>query len=342
MEIYSTSKMLQVIEGLRVPGQFLLNSFFNNVVQFNTEQITFDTQIDDLTIAPFVSPVVAGKVQKAQGYETKTLKPAYVKPKTAIDPSQVIVRQAGEGLGGTISPADRERLILGQELTRHVNQINRRLEVMASEILRTGQLTIEGDQYQKVVLDYGRHADLTKILSGAEEWGDTGVSPVDGVEAMADRIGELTGAAADFTVFGKNAWSLFKADPQLDKILDRTRGQDAVVKLGYEPGVPGAPVYKGTIGTTDLFVYNDTYKEGSTVKTLIDPYDVIIGAPKAGVGTRAFGAIADAEAGFQALEMFPKSWVEKDPSIRYLMTQSAPILYMGRPNAVARIKVKSA
>ena len=36
--------------------------------------------------------------------------------------------------------------------------------------------------------------------------------------------------------------------------------------------------------------------------------------------------VGDDEADFKALPYFPKSWVEPDPSIRYLMMQSAPLI----------------
>jgi len=50
-------------------------------------------------------------------------------------------------------------------------------------------------------------------------------------------------------------------------------------------------------------------------------------------GVRCFGAIKDEEAGFQALPYFPKSWLEKDPAVRYLLMQSAPLPVPYRVNA---------
>ena len=50
-------------------------------------------------------------------------------------------------------------------------------------------------------------------------------------------------------------------------------------------------------------------------------------------GTRAYGAIKDEAAGFQAMPYFAKSWVEQDPAVRYLMLQSAPLTVPYRVNA---------
>ena len=50
-------------------------------------------------------------------------------------------------------------------------------------------------------------------------------------------------------------------------------------------------------------------------------------------GVRAYGAIKDEAAGYQALPFFPKSWVEHDPAVRYLLLQSAPLIVPYRVNA---------
>lgn len=50
-------------------------------------------------------------------------------------------------------------------------------------------------------------------------------------------------------------------------------------------------------------------------------------------GVRAFGAIRDETAGFQAMPYYPKSWVDEDPSVRYLLMQSAPLVVPTRVNA---------
>ncbi|RWM89506.1 MAG: hypothetical protein EOR84_23935 [Mesorhizobium sp.] len=46
-----------------------------------------------------------------------------------------------------------------------------------------------------------------------------------------------------------------------------------------------------------------------------------------------FRCILDEEAGIRAWPMFQKSWVEQDPSVRFIMTHSAPLTVPSRPNA---------
>jgi hypothetical protein len=56
-------------------------------------------------------------------------------------------------------------------------------------------------------------------------------------------------------------------------------------------------------------------------------------------GVRAYGAIRDEEAGLQALPYFVKSWIEPDPSVRFIMMQSAPLLVPYRVNACIKVQV---
>ena len=42
-------------------------------------------------------------------------------------------------------------------------------------------------------------------------------------------------------------------------------------------------------------------------------------------GLRAYGAILDGEADYVPAEYWPKNWVEKDPGVEQIMTQSAPL-----------------
>ena len=48
--------------------------------------------------------------------------------------------------------------------------------------------------------------------------------------------------------------------------------------------------------------------------------------------TRLYGAIKDLKA-LAAMPRFAKSWEEEDPSARYLMMQSAPLVALNQPDA---------
>ena len=98
--------------------------------------------------------------------------------------------------------------------------------------------------------------------------------------------------------------------------------------------------YKGQIGAFNIYVYSDVYEdETGTMQPMMDPRDVLLEAEGGFDGVRAFGAIMDADAGLQALDIFPKMWKNPDPSVIYLLSQSAPLMIPSRPNCTLRARV---
>jgi hypothetical protein len=208
--------------------------------------------------------------------------------------------------------------------------LTRRQEVMAIEALRTGAVTVEGDMYPVQNLSFGRHADLTVVKPGGSQWGDAGVSPLDDVGTWSLLVTEKSGSTANTLVMDIEAWKLFSADAKVIKLLDRFRGTDQLNPTFTGEGAR----YMGNIGTFDIWVYAGWYEHPDT--SVLTPYlpantVLVLGADLE--GTRAYGAIRDEAAGFQALPYFSKSWVEQDPAVRYLLLQSAPLTVPYRVNA---------
>lgn len=339
-DVFSTNVLTGVVNSLQTPPQFLLDNFFRTVQTEQSEEVHFDVMNDVMKLAPFVMPTVEGQVVTEQGYTTKTFKPAYIKPKTPWDPNKAIKRTAGEAIGGSLSPEQRRNIQINNILGEHKVMLERRLEVMASEVIRTGQVTIVGDKYPQVVVSFGRDAALTFTLDGSAEWGDSGVNPLDTLQDAALLVQEKSGATANQVVMDVKAWKLFRSDSYVKERLDKQRALSSVPALSQNAILGSGAQYMGTVDLFEIYVYSGYYKTDAGVLTKIIPdYTVLLAGDMMGV--RAYGAILDESAGMQALPLFSKSWVTEDPSRRWIMTQSAPILVPYRVNAMACITVKS-
>ena len=337
MNIFDTAVLAGVVAELPAPAPFLLNSFFPTVQTEDSEEIHFDVDSGRRRLAPFVSPVVAGQVVQSQGYTTKSFKPAYIKDKRVFDANRPFKRAIGERMGGAISPAQRLQLALARDLADQIGMLTRRQEVMAAEVLRTGKITVEGDLYPKVVMDFGRHADLTPAaLTSTAKWGESAAKPLANLQEWSLKVTQHSGAAATTVIMDVASYAAFSAATDVQKLLDRFRGQDAL-----NPTVVGeGGRYMGSTGDFDIWVYTGWYEHPTT--GVVTPYlpagTVIITSPDL-EGVRAYGAIKDEKAGFQAVPYFSKSWVEEDPAVRYLMLQSAPLVVPYRVNASLCAKV---
>ena len=330
-DLYSTDVLLGVLADLAVPKSALLDRYFPTVQMDQAEEIHFDLIDGAKKLAPFVSPVVAGRVMQQRGYTTKTFKPAYVKPKTPLDPNRPLKRFLGERIGGgEMSAADREAAILVMEQEAHVQLIRNRLEWMAAQILVTGSVTISGDDYQTVVVNYGRHVDHTVTLSGAALWSAQTAVPLDDLQDWATNIAKNGGGEGIDVVMEPSAWKEFRAHAAVVGKLDYRSARGDEINLGAmrERGLS----FKGTIDGFNIFVYQDWYETDAGVVTPFLASGTVVMASPDIEGVQAFGAVQDPTAGYIAVPFYPKSWIEDDPPRRFLMTQSAPLVVPLRPN----------
>jgi hypothetical protein len=346
---YTLATLLPVLRVQHVPTTFWLETFFKKQINFDTEKIEFDKVNDDYRrLAPFVAPNVQGKVLSLEGYETVAFKPAYVKPKHVISPNEVaFVRRPGEAPGvGSMSPQARKDAVVADILLRHRHMHTLRQEWMAAKAVIDGSVTISGEDYPTTTVDFRRDASLSAILAGAAKWDVGTATPLADIYDMRSTANALSGAVIRDIIFGQDAWGMFSGFAAVQALLNnQVRGsdtnftklsdafEDSVEYVGTLVGVNGA-------GLVRMWVYSGKYKdEAGTLQDIMDSKTVV--GVDGGMldGHRCFGAIQDFRAGLQSLELFPKVWQNEDPSVEYLMTQSAPLMIPKQPNASFKIKV---
>jgi hypothetical protein len=336
--IYDTNTLIQVVPNLKVAQQFLLDKFFPNIVTADSEKVSIDIDVGKRRMAPFVSPLVEGKLVEQRRYQTNEFTPAYIKDKRAPDLLKPVRRMIGERIGGELTGEEREMANLYAEMADQVDILNRRLEWMAAQALSTATVEVTGEGYEPVQIDFGRDPSLTVALSGADQWtkaaiqgGD--VTPTSDIDAWQRRILKASGAKVTDIIFTTSSWELFKLDPALKGaiIFPSLNPSGNIVDPGAR--IEQGAVYMGHWGQYDLWVYNDWFVDENDheVPMLTDGTVIMSGANL--MGTRAFGMIKDPSFNYKALPYAPKTWVEQDPAQRFLLMQSAPLVIPSRVNA---------
>lgn len=346
--IYDTVALIQVVPSLKQPTTFLLDTFFPNIVMADTEEVAIDVDVGIRRMAPFVSPLVEGKLVEQRRYQTNLFKPAYIKDKRAPDLRKPIRRMIGERIGGEMTGAMREAANLAAEMSDQIDILTRRLEWMAAQVLTTGTVTIQGDGYPTVVVDFGRDASLTIAKAGTAQWTVPNVtagnaSPTQDIQFAQRLVMKLSAAKMTDIIFTDSAFIGFEADPLVKGAIYYPRlGESGNV---IDPGavINNGAVFKGMWGQYRLWLYEEWYvdqgTEGGTVNVeypmIPDGYVIMCGPDMQ--GTRGFGVILDPEFNYATLPYAPKTWVEKDPAQRFIMMQSAPIIIPSRVNACVAI-----
>ena len=337
-DLFSTDVLTAVIQSLLGNPQFLLDRYFPTTQTETSEEIHFDTIDGKRRIAPLVSPLVEGQIVATQNFRTSTLKPAYVKDKRVFDTNRPLKRAPGERIGGSMSPADRLRALLAQDMQDQLNMLNRRLEVMCAQVLCTGKLTLSGEKYTTVVLDFLRNAGNTTVP--AILWSSATSVPLDDLQNWGMMVLQAIGAFPTDVIMTSDVWIAFKNNAEVQNQLKMWRSYAQMPDLAGDVLAEEGGVLMGNIAGFNIYVYGGWYVDPITgVENPIIPAGSVIMVSGAMAGVRGYGAIRDEDVGLQALPYYVKSWVEPDPSVRFLLMQSAPIVFPYRPNGAVYAKV---
>ena len=339
LSLYDTISLVAMVEQMKPPSNFLLDTFFPSAVVSDTEFVAVDVYVGQRRMAPFVSPLVEGKFVEQRGVTTNQFKPAYVKPKTRLDPFRPVRRMIGEQIGGqSMTPVEREAQNLAFELGEQVTQIDRRLEWMAAQALVNGSVTIVGENYPSQTVNFGRDSSLTVALTGTNKWLVSGAlgstaTPAENLLDWSALVMKASGLTVTDVVMTPSAWKGFRRDPFVsDVIKSFVNGEPTFRASGVKANLGGQPL--GQWGPYRLWLYYDWYIDpaDNTEKPMLADGTVLLGSDQL-QGTRAFASIIDPEIGYTAQQYAPKSWTTQDPAARWLMTQSAPLVIPTQVNA---------
>lgn len=337
-DLFSTDVLTRVVASLIGNPQFLVDRYFGATQTETSEQIHFDTIPGKRRIAPFVSPLVEGQIIENLGYVANTIQPAYIKDKRVFDANRPLKRAPGEQIGGTMSPGERLRALMATSLQDQLDMLRRRQEVMAGEILTTGKSTITGEKYPTVSLDFGRAAGNT--ITAGTLWSVSTSKPLDDLQDWSQLVLQQTGAMLQDVIMTVDVWKVFRSNSSIQSYMNLWRTWTAMPSMEGTTQMTEGGVFMGTLAGFNIFVYAGWYVDPATgTETPIIPATTCILTGTALEGVKAYGAIRDESAGLQATPYYVKSWVEEDPSVRFVMLQSAPVLFPYRPNASFKAKV---
>ncbi len=342
-------QLLGVLRVVKTLPSFWLQ-FFPDEMTFDTETIAMDKISEDYRrLAPFVAPNVQGKVQRQYGFSTVAFRPAYLKPKDIVDPNNnFFSRTVGESLTtGSLTPEQRYAATVSKLLVEQKRKIDNRLEWMAAKAIQDGAVTCQGDDYPTTTINFNRDASLTRVLTGTARWNSTAAQPLADIKSANRASNDLCGATNHQIIFGTDAFDSFVAwilANELKLIDTNYRGSQtnlALITNGFE-GLEYAGRVQGLAGGAgfDCWIYSaKTTMEDGSQEALLAP-NRVIGVSSLVNGVQAFGAIKDKKAGLRALRYFPKMWEVEDPSVEYIMTQSAPLLVPRVTNATWSLTVQ--
>ena len=242
--------MLAPFEQGPLVSSFLRDTFFGAREYPATPLIEFDFRRGRRKMAPFVAPLVGGKLMERQGFETRFFRAPRIAPVRSLRTPDLEARMPGETIYSQRSPADRAAELLAEDAIFCDEAITRREEWMCRNVLVNGAITVVADTGYQMVIDY------TQSSAGAAnnhfvpsvKWDvASGSDPLADLEAARLATIKDSGIAPNVALFGVNAAKVFMRNPQVAALLDKMRytiatvepiiQSDNVVRFGKVPGM---------------------------------------------------------------------------------------------------------
>jgi hypothetical protein len=246
---YETKTLLAPFEQGPLVPTFLRDTFFTGRDYPATNLIEFDFRRGRRKMAPFVAPLVGGKLMERQGFETRFFRAPRIAPVRALRTPDLEARMMGENIYSARSPADRAAELLAEDAVFCDEAISRREEWMCRNVLVNGALTVTADTGYQMVVDYTQSSAgaANNHYIPATKWDQAGSDPLGDLEAARLATIKDSGIAPNVALFGVNAAKVFIRNAMVAQLLDKMRyaiatiepviQDDSVVRFGKVPGM---------------------------------------------------------------------------------------------------------
>lgn len=334
INLFELRTMLAAVEQMPRARSFLGTTFFGAApVNFTTPHVDIDVTKGKRKMAPFVRPNRPGKIVDRAGSAMRSYTPPYVKPKLETNAGQLLnIRQPGEHIYSTRTPLDRAGEQLARDMQELDDQINRREEWMVSQALTSGKVEVKGDGVDDVV-DF--QMDDSHLVTETTKWTDAAADPIANLRNYKRRIAKDSGRTAAAAVMNGDVADAFLDNEKVKEHL-HTRRIDLGMIRPQE--LPDGVTYLGYLNNpgVDLYVYEEWYLDDNGEEKPMVPEGSLIMGPTSSRCGMLYGAIQDMaaiEGGMFDVARYPKTWMDDDPSVRWLMMQAAPLPGFHEPDA---------
>jgi hypothetical protein len=315
---------------------FMRDTFFPSYTTFPTKHVLMDFYKNKQRVAPFVAEGSRPINIRRDGYRTEVYTPPFINISKPFDVDLLQARLPGESVFNSgITPEDRALLLMQNDYNELDDMVVRREEVMLSELMQTGVVTVTGyvddsaTQVRTDTIDFGFENIIN--LTGSEQWNQSGADPYANLEEAANLVRQ-GGYNPEVAVLGEEAARRLLQNEKIIKLLDVRNAYfgEYNPQLNLQNG--NGYAYLGRLAGigVDLYQYLAWYYDETTdsLKPYIEPNKVIVGARD--LGEMLYGAITlipEDSINFVTVEAprVSKVTVNRDSDTKSLVLKSRPI-----------------
>ncbi|RXZ84590.1 hypothetical protein EBB07_00810 [Paenibacillaceae bacterium] len=316
---------------------FMRDTFFPGFDTFPTKHVLMDFYKNKQRAAPFVAEGARSVNVRRDGFKTQIYTAPFIDINKPYDVDLLQGRLPGENpFNSGVTPEERALVHMQNDYNELDDQITRREEVMVSDLLQSGTVTVTGyiddtaTQVRTDTIDYG--FDNLIDLTGSGKWNQATSKKYDDLDEAVSLV-RKAGYNPEIAILGQAATRQLLADERFTKqYMDLRFAQFGAInpQLNLQNGNGYAYIGRLTELGIDLYQYiawywDDTDEE---LKPYISPEKVIVGARN--IGEMVYGAITQIPEGsdnFVTIEAtrVPKVTVNRENDTKKLLLKSRPL-----------------
>lgn len=325
VDIYAFPTLYRVVEAFPKDSTYILDKFFAEGESWEKEEIEIQTKKGHKPIAPYVNPLLPGKVVLRTGFTAKQYAPALLKPMRDITHNDLKVRQAGESLYNPDPPDVRAQKLVAKDLIELNDTITRRKIQMASELIFKGKVTQIGEGVSQI-LDWDFSNKTT--LSGTDLFSHPDADIIGMLGQWKMEVMRNSGVTVRLALTTYTVGRTIARHPVILKLTDN-KGLD-MGQLGQQI-LPDGVVYHGYLKDVDLHIYSytGTYTDDEGAEQDFIPEGTLALLPDGKPFKFDYAAnLIMGENGqflYVKAQITPQSWTTREPAARFLQLLSRPI-----------------
>jgi len=341
LETFGWVSLTEAVNKIQAPKSFILDTIFRpKKKQHLTDKVQLAIKVGNKKLAPFVKRTSPASVVDKLGASADFVQLPRIRLKKPLEAKELLFQQDGSFpvyVSGQNLSSFREQKI-AEELQDLKDRITRRMEWLAAKAL-SGSVSVAQDDLT-LSYNYLMPNDNKPALTGTALWSDaTNCDPIANIRSWQVVSQNGSGKIPTIGVARTEVINALLASTKAKDYLNNRRmvvGEVNTNKVANELGVK----FIGNIEGVDIYEYNETYTDDSRSTQPMIPADRFILVSPNAENRLHFGAIEDLEAGQNiAMEFFSKDWIEKDPSVYWLLTESSPLPVPHEPESIIYAKV---
>ncbi|MBR4153384.1 MAG: major capsid protein [Selenomonadaceae bacterium] len=291
--INDTYELIKLVETIKQPARFLLDTFFTDKNQSVRDNFAIEYRKAGRVLAPFILEGINAKEVARVPHSSRLYSAPMIAARRTLTLNDLTERMFGEQpIFSSLTPEDRAAKLQAQDIVELLRMITNRQNAMAAELLQTGKVTVIGQLADGTEKTDKIDFNWDGALAVGTAWSDSTASIYDDLLHCSERIQEETGVIPTIAICGKNVEKyLIKNKEIKDWLMIPNRANLTMMDLSPHFTSPQVR-FIGRIPALNLELvsYNETYT-GADGKSypFVREDTVIIGSPK--IGVSQFGRV---------------------------------------------------